>query len=636
MKRKFLVVAAVIIGSTLQAQNQTADKNLDEVIVTASRREQKQSQTGKVVTVIDQETLKNNPGKSLTEILNQYAGIHSVGANNNLGTNQELYMRGAGSNNTLFLLDGVPLQDASQINNTYDLNNINPEQIERIEILKGAQSTLWGSNAVAGVINIITKKGGDKKISPNISAAYGSYNTWRLGTGVNGNVKKLSYNLSYNRIQSDGFSTAHDSTGTNNFDKDGFTQNSFLMNLGYHFTSKLSANFTSNYGKYNTGIDAGAFDDDKDFTLNNKNFNNTLQLAYKTEKLSLHLSQSILESKRLLRDDSASTGQYNFWAKGDYYGRSLITDVYGNYSIKNHLSALAGLQYNAQKTDQNYEYLPLYGSPGLPLSSDSTHTKNFAAYASFMATNLNGFNIELGGRFNNHSQYGNNATFTFNPSYNINDATKVFVNISSGFVAPSLFQLYDDMYGNKNLQPEKSMNYELGVHAFTNDHKNSIRLVAFKRDIKNLIVYNGKYENRDEQHDYGFEVESSIAMGNIGRWANNFTYINGEGINNGNKLKNLFRRPDFSLNSTLTLMPCKNFTVVPAFRYVGERLKSPFDNGPNPMPHYYTVDIYSSYNIKSKIKLFADFRNITNQRYFDFYGYNTRRANFTVGMHASL
>ena len=164
MKRKILVVAAVAFYSTLQAQNET--NNLDEVVITATKKEQKQSQTGKVVTVIDQAALQRNIGKSLTEILNQYAGVFTVGANGAPGSNQELYLRGAATGNTLLLLDGVPLQDPNMISNTYDLNNIQPDQIERIEILKGAQSTIWGSAAVAGVINIITKKSGTKKHKP--------------------------------------------------------------------------------------------------------------------------------------------------------------------------------------------------------------------------------------------------------------------------------------------------------------------------------------------------------------------------------------------------------------------------------------------------------------------------------------
>ena len=171
MKRRFLVMAAVIISSKLQAQlvpalreDSTASKQLDEVIVTATKFQQKQSTTGKVVTVIDQATLQRNAGKTITEILNYQAGVFINGTNNNPGTNQDVYFRGAATGNVLILLDGVPVGDASQINNSFDLNNINTAQVERIEILKGAQSTLWGSDAVAGVINIITKKNSNKKI----------------------------------------------------------------------------------------------------------------------------------------------------------------------------------------------------------------------------------------------------------------------------------------------------------------------------------------------------------------------------------------------------------------------------------------------------------------------------------------
>src|SRR5690606_28565948 len=111
-------------------------------------------------------------------------------------------------------------------------------------------------------------------------------------------------------------------------------------------------------------------------------------------------------------------------------------------------------------------------------------------------------------------------------------------------------------YGNKNLMPEKSMNYELGIQSFMNDNKNTLRIIAFRRDIKDLIVFytipntfTSQYSNRDEQHDYGFELESNIVMGSKARWVNNLTYINGNGISEGEKTRNLFRRPDFTFNS---------------------------------------------------------------------------------------
>ncbi len=652
MKRIILVVAAIVSYGALQAQTEIIQKNLDEVIVTAARKEQKQSQTGKVVTVIDQATLQNNTGKSLTEILNQYAVIFIAGANNAPGSNQELYLRGAANGNTLILLDGIPLQDPSNITNAYDLNNINPDQVEKIEILKGAQSTLWGSNAVAGVINIITKKGGAKKITPTASIAYGSYNTWKSGLGVNGNIDRFSYNLAYNYIGTDGFSAAHDSLGNRPFDKDGLYQNAFQANIGYKFTPKLSAGFTSNYGQYKAHTDAGAYTDDYDFTATNKHFVNSLNIQFKTGKSAFYLAQSLITANRSFSDDSTDIGAlrldpdasfYSKWSEGNYKGRSLITDLYGNHNFTKNISLVGGLQYIYQKTDQGYKSISNYGPyDALPVSADSANTGNFAAYASVLLTDLSGFNLELGGRFNHHSIYGNNTTFTFNPSYNVSSNTRVFINVSSAFNTPALYQLYSE-YGNKELLPEKSVNYELGVQSLTNDNRNSFRIVAFKRDIKDLIVfytdpntYASWYINRDEQHDYGFEAESNMALANIGQWINNFAYVTGEGISDGTQTDNLYRRPEFTVNSTLTLTPVKNLVLAPAFRYVGKRLPGTYDIGPNPMKPYYTLDFYASYALYGKTKLFADFRNITDQQYFDTYGYNSRRANFMIGISAVL
>ncbi|ULT45513.1 TonB-dependent receptor [Niabella defluvii] len=131
------------------------------------------------------------------------------------------------------------------------------------------------------------------------------------------------------------------------------------------------------------------------------------------------------------------------------------------------------------------------------------------------------------------------------------------------------------------------------------------------KDIKDLIIFYtdpetfaGRYMNRDEQNDYGFEIESNIGIGNIGQWVSNFTYINGRGINAGIPSKNLFRRPDFIVNSTLTVNPFKSLTVAPSFRYVGERIPGEYDlGGPNPMSAYYTIDFYAAYTIKKKISL---------------------------------
>ena len=164
-------------------------------------------------------TLEKSEGKTVGQILNEQAGIIVNGSLNNLGTNQTVYVRGAGSGRTLITVDGIPVNDPSLIDNSFDLNLISVDNIERIEICKGAQSTLYGSDAIAGVINIIT-------VNPNITKplnlkatlAGGSFGTYKHNLQLFGMLaNKLVYNIRYTHLNSHGFSSAYDSTGKRQF-----------------------------------------------------------------------------------------------------------------------------------------------------------------------------------------------------------------------------------------------------------------------------------------------------------------------------------------------------------------------------------------------------------------------------------
>jgi vitamin B12 transporter len=200
MKKEFFVVAATIISSTLSAQEQDSSKTkqLDEVVITANKYPQKLSSTGKVLTVINRDQLEKNTGRTLAQVLNEQAGLIVNGAQGPLGTSQLIYLRGAGTANTLILVDGIPANDASGITAQFDINHFAIDQVERVEILKGAQSVLYGSDAVAGVINIITKKqGSNKPFGANASIAGGSYGTFKGSAGIGGKTGILTYNLQY-------------------------------------------------------------------------------------------------------------------------------------------------------------------------------------------------------------------------------------------------------------------------------------------------------------------------------------------------------------------------------------------------------------------------------------------------------
>ena len=644
MKKIFYTITALAASQFAIAQIDSAKTGqLDEVVVTAAKTNLKQSQTGKIVTVLDQQFIANNTGRSLSELLNTQAGFYLNGADNTPGTNIDAYFRGAGAGNLLVVIDGIPVYDPSKINNSFDLNSIPLEQIERIEILKGGQSTMWGSDAVAGVLQIFLKKEAKKTLAANASVSYATYNTLRTGVGVSGTIQRIGYNVQYNYMKSDGISAAYDSTGNKNFDKDGFRQQNVQAELRYAITNSLSVKALGNFSAYHNDLDEGAFADDKDYTAKNSNNLGALHFNYHKKNSSWNLLGSYQEAKRSFLDDSTDKSSAYYYSRGKYTGNTFTGETFGNIQITKHVQLVSGAQFINQHTNQSYFSTGIYGLFESGIGKDNATGKDTAkinqvsVYASFLFTDLHGFNFELGGRLNNHSIYNNHATYTINPSYNISRNAKIFVNISSAYKIPSLYQLYSE-YGNKGLKPESSATYEFGLQAQTNDRAFYFRVAAFKRDIKNLIIFStdtttfvSQYLNEDKQNDYGFEFESNIRLSNLASWSNNFSYVKGHITVNGEKTDNLFRIPNFTLNSILTLRPVSNLTIAPSFKFIGKRLNGPFDPGPAKMPDYYTIDFFVAYQIKHA-RLFATFHNITNQQYFDIVGYNSKRFNMIGGI----
>jgi vitamin B12 transporter len=646
MKKKIFIAAAVLFSSQLYAQKDST-KNLDEVVITASKFPIKQSLTGKVVTVIDQQQLQRNSGKSLTEVLNTQAGIIVNGSSNVLGTNQDVYLRGAAAGKTLILLDGVPVYDASGISGAYDLNLVSVDQVERIEILKGSQSTLYGSDAIAGVINIISKKGGTKKINATANLAAGSYNTFKGTVGLNGTVKNTAYNVQYSKLYSKGFSTAQYKTGVDDFDKDGMDENVFRANISQKIGNKFSVRANTQLSDYKTDADAGQFKDDADYTINNKNTIIGFGADYTIAKLILHFNYNYNKVNRVYQDDSASRGGFSYYSKGDYTGKSHFVELYSNIAVAKQIDVLVGADYRNQLTDQNYFSVSSFGPyASTPLSDDSTKVNQFGAYASVVVKDIKGFNVELGGRYNNFNKYGNVFTFSFNPSYVIKNSIKIFGNISSGFKAPSLYQVYSE-YRNPNveLKPEKSLSIEGGIQYYKDNI--NLRAVYFSRDIKDNIVfysagaptYASYYVNADKQKDKGFELEASIDFGKVTLNAN---YVNLDGkieTKTGTKdtsFFNLYRRPRQTINFNVGIELCKNWNMNMGVQSISKRYEAVFASAPIEMPAYYVWNLYSTYSITKNMRAFVDLKNITDEKYSEVYGYNSRRFNFMAGVNLNF
>src|SRR5215217_8490643 len=234
---KLFFLAAILAATVAATAQDTTHKTLDEVVVTANKFPNKTSLTGKVVTVITQQDLERAGARDLSQLLTEQGGVYLTGAFSNPGKDKSVYLRGAKVDHTLITIDGVPVYDASGIGSNFDVRLIPIESVQRIEILRGSQSTLYGSDAIAGVINIITKKGSTKPMGGWANASYGSFNTVRAAAGVHGVLKKLDYNISYDHFKTDGISEAEQpATSSAVYDKDGFIQNGVQANLGIQAT----------------------------------------------------------------------------------------------------------------------------------------------------------------------------------------------------------------------------------------------------------------------------------------------------------------------------------------------------------------------------------------------------------------
>jgi vitamin B12 transporter len=630
MKKKIFIAAAVCFSAAVQAQDST--KNLNEVVVTATKFPLKQSQTGKVVTVIGKEQLEKSYGKSVAQVLNEQAGVTIGGAYNAPGSVQTVFVRGASSGRTLILLDGIPMNDPSMINNEFDLNLFSINDVERIEVCKGAQSTLYGSDAIAGVVNIITvKKDVAKPFNIKATTGFGNKNTSRNSIQLYGKQGKLTYSTRFAKLKTNGFSSAYDSTGAKNYDNDGYDGNIISAAVQYQALPNLSFKTFIMHSQYKADIDAGVFVDEKDYRIRNSNLSSGAGVNFKKGIVNIAANYQYGELTRRYTNDSLYMPSpfSTKYESNKYGGRTQFAELYANVTAAKWLNIIAGTDYRWWNMNQQYYSLSSFG----PYKSSFADTalKQTSFYTSLLFNALKKkLNVEIGGRTNKHSRYGNNTTYTFNPSYSINDKLRVFASVASGFKSPSIFQVYDVYSGNLNLQPEKSTNFEVGVQQ--THEKISSRAVYFHRNIKNGIDYdyiNFKYFNFVKQVVDGVELELTAAPVKNLSIAANYTYINGDEKTQSRKNTHdttysyLLRRPKSNFNITAGYQFCKNVFVSVS----GKSVSSRYDVGGYKkddvlLKSYFLLSAYAEYKYGAHVKFFADLQNITNKKFFDVRGYN--------------
>lgn len=636
--RKFLIVAALMIGSQLHAQDTTL---LDEVVISANKYPNKTSLTGKVVTVITKQQLERSGGKDLSQILMEQAGIYIGGANTNAGKDKSLYLRGAAIAYTLVTIDGVPVYDPSGIGSNFDIRNLSIDQIERIEILKGSQSTLYGSDAMAGVINIITNRSPLKAFSANAMTSYGSNNSLRANAGMNGKTGIVDYNLAYSFHDTKGINE----TISNNGDRDGSQQNNLQAGLGLRIAKNIHIKPYFRFNKIEGDIDQGAFVDELDYTYSQKSYQAGVRNEFSFGKTKLDVLYNFNHIERLYIDDSVkSRNGFDTYSRGSYSGAEHFVDAYVTVPLGRSSSKFTGgADFRTSNTDQDYYSVGFFGPYSTKYSSDSLDQNQAGLYAAVNINDKSGFNLELGNRLNIHSEYGSNYVFNINPSYLFKKQYKLFANLSSGYRTPSLYQLFSE-YGNKALKPESAITAEAGIQYFSLDKKFIGRVTGFIRNVKDVIffyfnpsTFQSQYINQDKQKDHGAELELSFKpTTNISIKAF-YSFVDGNvtTVRNGKDTTffNLIRIPKHTAGLHAGIKATDKLFVSTNLSWFGERKDAYFDamtfqTVNVTLKSYVLLDVYAEYALcKNKIKIFTDLRNIANSKYSETAGFNTQGIN---------
>lgn len=654
MKKIFFVPAAVIFSAQLSAQSVQTDtaanpiSELDPVVITATKFPLKTSQTGKVILVIDKETLERNGGKDLSQILSEQAGLTIAGAGSNPGKEKIVYLRGAAADKTLICIDGAPVYDPSGIGGNFDLRNIPIDNIERIEILKGAQSTLYGSDAVAGVINIITRSNTAQNFSGNSELSYGSWQTVRANAGIKGKSDKFAYTALYSFHHTNGINEAINNNPALTTDKDGHTQNNLFLNFAFKPVEKFSVQPFLRFSTIKGNIDQGAFTDELDYTYTQKSWQSGLNSQYATGKTKIFFNYNYNNINRIYIDDSVkSRNGFDIYAKGAYKGHEHNLEAYSVTDLSKTVKLTAGVEFRNTQSDQEYLSISSFRPYNSKYSNDSLRQNQTSVYAAFNYESEKDFSVEAGGRINFHSAYGNKTVFSLNPSYLINKKVKIFFNLASAYRTPSLYQLYSE-YGNKKLKPEAGVTTEVGVQYFP-DSKWMARATYFNRDINNIIffftnpvTFASQYINQDKQKDHGVELELNFIHTSKLSIKGFYTYVTGQITTKkggaDTTYNNLLRRPKNSFGLNFGMQASKKLYLNANLSVIGERKDSYFDNNTftvinTTLKSYTLLDFYAEYSFyKNRFKIFAGLHNALNTTYTEISGYNTQPLNATFGM----
>ena len=633
MKKSVIYLAGLFLCLSL-TQDATANEKtveINEMLVTATRTNIALDKVGgNSVTVITSDEIEARRQNSVAELLKTIPGISLVGTGGP-GTATSVFTRGADSKNTLILMDGIMLNDVSGANRSADIGSINLDDIEQIEVIRGAMSVMYGSNATAGVINIITKKG---KKTPSASAQFeaGSYGTWKAGVNAAGATEKMNFALSASKTEIQGFSIANDRNdhipqGESTDEKDGYENITLSANAGVTITDNFNINGMIRHLDSDLDMDAnnwaGYAEDSDDraesrqtlgkIEVNNNFFNNFLNSKF---------SWLAGQQTREYFENRSRTSTYD----GDNQTFSWQGDL--NFNLQT--LSIGACYYEESMESESF------GSWSSKFNKKTVDTKSYWIQDQIMP--LDNLVIIAGVRMDDHDAFGTKTTFRVAPSYTIAaSGTTLKASYGTGFRAPSLYELYDPSYGNPDLDAEKSNGWDMGFEQNLMNDTITMGITYFSMDYDDRIDFDmttWKYTQADGQTKTR-GVESFVGWDPVDNlnFMLSYTYTDTEDPD-GEKL---VRRPENKVCLNTRYGFLDKGLVNLDLQWVDERKASAYANDKNGNPvktldAYTLVNLAASWKFNNHVLLFGRVDNLFDEFYEEAFGYATAGVSAYAGI----
>lgn len=594
LKSALSLVAAATIVASLEAKN----ISLDPIVISASKIEQTLKETTANLQIITSEELEEKHITSVLDALRTLGNI-SIAQSGGIGQQSSFFQHGFGAENSIVMIDGIRYNDPTTTRGQGQLEHLMINDIERIEVIYGAQSGIWGANASAGVINIITKQPTEKlQVAGNIEL--GTYATSKIGANVSQKIGAFSYYIGANQFKTDGISSQTPrGKDPKSYESDNYLNQTINAKVGYDLTATDTIRAQMNF------IDA--------------------KIQYDSYAQPDSAANEIHQINRL-----ASLGYRHYFDTKNYIDATYATSMFDKNDPLGYTTRFKGENKELNLLG-SFEYIfngSIIAGVNTLHSKDTISAKELDSKGIFLTnTNrLSNFILTESIRRDEYDTFADKTTGKIGAKYLFSSDITLSTNYGTAYRTPSIYELYADYYGNPNLQPETTKSFDV-----TAQYKH-LSLTYYNNRITNLIGYNpSTYVNEQVEGTSrlkGYEVRYNQNISDT--FTMNLAYNK---LFAKDKEENyLARRPHETFTGGLSYYPSEKLSLNANASYIGTR----YDNTIQTLQtgRYTLWDTAINYDVTDTVSAYVRAENITDKLYQEANGYGTYGRTISVGLNA--